>query len=53
MQNCMELDMKKCSDPKTMPFGVWGLKTGLGQFRPKAFSKGLIKPLVESPSSNF
>ena len=32
---------------------VWGLKTNLGQFGPKAFDRGLIKPLVENPSSNF
>ena len=48
MQNFMELDMKKFSDPKALTFGVWGLKTSLGQFWPKAFSKGLIKALVEN-----
>ena len=45
--------MKKFTDPKTLTFGVWGLKTNLGQFGPKAFDRGLIKPLVENPSSNF
>ena len=45
MQNVMELDLKKFSDPKTLTFGVWGLKTSLGKFGPKAFGKGLIKPV--------
>ena len=40
----MELDMKTFSDPKTLTFVVWGLKTSLGQFGPKAFGKGVIKP---------
>ena len=26
----MELDMKKFSDPKSLTFGVWSLKTTLG-----------------------
>ena len=43
MQNFMELDMKKMSDPKALAFGVWGLKTRLGQFGVKAFGKGLIR----------
>ena len=33
--------------------GSLGLKTSLGQFRPKGFGKGLIKPLVENPNTNF
>ena len=49
----MELDMKKISDLKALAFEVWDLKTSLGQFGPKAFSKGLIKPLDENPSFNF
>ena len=49
----MELDMKKSTDPKTLTFGVWSLKTSLGQFGPKAFGRGLIKPLVKNPGSNF
>ena len=49
----MELDLKKISDPKSLTLVVWDLKTSLGQFSPKGFDKGLIKPLVESPSSNF
>ena len=53
MQNFMELDLKKFSDPKALTIGVWGLKTSLGQFGHKAFGKGLIKALVENPSSNF
>ena len=53
MQNLMELEMKKCSDPKALTFGIWGLKTSLGQFGSKAFGKGLIKSLVENPGSNF
>ena len=53
MQNFMELDMKKNSDTKALTFGIWGLKPNLGQFGPKTFGKGLIKPLVKNPSSNF
>ena len=53
MQNFMEFGMKKLSDPKAQTFGVWGLKTSLGQFGHKAFGEGLIKALVENPSSNF
>ena len=51
----MELDMKNSTDPKTLTFGVWSLKTSLGQFGPKAFGRGLIKPLVknQNPGSNF
>ena len=53
MPNFMELDMKKFSDPKALTFGVWGLKTSLEQFGPKAFGKGFIKALVKNPGSNF
>ena len=53
MQNFMELDMKKISDPKTLTFGAWGLKPNLGQFGPKTFGKGLTKPLIVNPSSSF
>ena len=53
MQNVMELDMKKISDPKALTFSIWGLKTSLGRFGPKDFPKGFIKPLVENPSFNF
>ena len=53
MQNFIELDMKKFTDPKTLTFGVWDLKTSLVQFGPKAFGRGLIKPLVKNPGSNF
>ena len=53
MQNFMELDMKEISHPKALTFGIWHLKTSLGQFGPKPFGKGLIKPLVKNPSSNF
>ena len=48
----MELDMKHFSDSKTLTFVVWGLKSSLGEFGPKAFGKGLIKPLVKNPSSS-
>ena len=41
-----ELDMKQFSDPKALTFGVWGLKTSLGQSGPKAFGRGLIKALA-------
>ena len=53
MQHFMEVHMKKFLDLKTLKFGVWGLKTSLGQFWPKAFGKVLIKPLVQNPSCNF
>ena len=49
----MEIDMKKPLENKAMTFRVWGLKTSLGQFGPKSFGKGLIKPLVQNSSSNF
>ena len=35
MQNILELDMKKISDPRALTFGVWGLKTSLGQLGSK------------------
>ena len=50
MQNIIELEMKKAM---AMAFGVWGLKTSLGQLGPKLFDKGFIKPQVKKPSSNF
>ena len=53
IQNFMKLDLKKCSDPKALTFGVWGLKTNFGQFGPKAFGKELFKALVQKPGSNF
>ena len=49
----MELDMKKFSDLKALTFEVGGLWTSLGQFGPKTFCKGFIKPLDENPSFNF
>ena len=53
MQNFMELDKKIFSNPKTLTWGVWSWETSLGQFGPKGFGKGLIKPLVENPNTNF
>ena len=53
MQNFMDLDMEKISDPKALTFPVWGLKTSLWQFGPKALCNGLIRPLDEKPSFNF
>ena len=55
MQNFMKFDMEKFTDSKTLTFGVWGLKTSLGQFGPKAFGRGLIKPLFKNQNigSNF
>ena len=53
IQNFMELDMKKFTYPKTLTFGVWDLKTSLEQFGHKVFGRGLIKPLVKNPGSNF
>ena len=45
MQNFIELDMKKNSDPRALKFRVWGVQTSLGQFGPKVLCNGLIKPL--------
>ena len=45
--------LRKFTDPKTLAFRVWGLKTSLGQFGSKAFGRGLTKPLVKNPVSNF
>ena len=53
MQNFMDLDMEKISDPKALTFQVRGLITSLWQFGPKALCNGLIKPLDENPSFNF
>ena len=33
----MEFGIKKLTDLKTLTFVVWGLKTSLGHFGPKAF----------------
>ena len=53
MQNFMELDMKRFTDPKPLTFEVWDLKTSLQQFGHKAFGRGLIKQLVKNAGSNF
>ena len=53
MQNFIELDMKKNSDPRALKFRVWGVQTSLGQFGPKVLCNGLIKPLDENLSFNF
>ena len=53
MQNFMKLDTEKFTDLKTLTFGAWSLKTSLEQFGPKAFGRGLIKPLVKNTVSNF
>ena len=53
MQNFVDLDMEKNSDPKALTFEVWGLKTSLWQFGPKALCNGFIKPLHENPSFSF
>ena len=42
MQHFIPFDMKIFSDPKTLTFGIWNLKTSLGQFGSKASGKGLI-----------
>ena len=39
MQTFMELDMKIFLDSKAVTFGVWGLKTNLGQLGPRRHSK--------------
>ena len=53
MQNFMELDMKKFTDPKTLAFGVWNLKASLEHFEHKPFGRELIKPEVKNLGSNF
>ena len=53
MQNFMELDLKKFSDPKALDIEVQDLKTSLGKFDPKAFDKGLIKPFVKNSTISF
>ena len=45
--------MKIFSDPKALTFGVWSVKTSLGQYGPKAFGKAFGKALFKNPSSNF
>ena len=45
----MNLNMNKFTDPKILIFGVWGLKTRLEQFEPKAFGRWLMKPLAKNP----
>ena len=45
VQNFIELDMKKFSDLKALIFGVWGLKTSLGQFGPKLGRSAKIETL--------
>ena len=45
MQNFMELDMRKNSDPKALTFGVWDLKPNLGQFKNQnLWQRTFIKP---------
>ena len=39
MQTFLELAMKTFADLKVLAFGVWGLKTSLGQFGPEGFGK--------------
>ena len=56
IENVMDLDMKKFSDPRVLKFGIWGQKTSLGQFgdrKPLTKIKGLIKALVQNHGSNF
>ena len=53
MQNFIELDMEKISDPRALKFRVWGIQTSLGQSGPKVLCNGLIKPLDENLNFNF
>ena len=47
----MKKKKKKNKYPKPLTFGVWDIKTNLGKFGPKAFSKRLIiMLLVENPT---
>ena len=48
MQNFMELDMRKNSDPKALTFGVWDLKPNLGQFK-NLWQRTFIKPFSREP----
>ena len=57
MGSCLwSFDVGKSAKINTLTintFQIPNLKPNLGQFGPKTFGKGLIKPLVENPSSNF
>ena len=53
VQNFMELDVKKNSDPKALTFGIWDLKTSLGQFGPKAFGKGEFSRIMRSIQQHY
>ena len=49
MQNFIELDMKKFTDPKTLIFGVWGLKTSLVQNWPKSLWERTYQAISQEP----
>ena len=56
VKNDLKFENKSLFDPtfpKALTFGVWDLKTSLGEFGPKAFGKGLVKTLVQNPGSKF
>ena len=53
MQNSMELDIKKLSDPKALTLGVWDLKTSLWQFGHKAFGKRTYQGISREPYLQF
>ena len=54
MQNVIERDMKRFPDPKALTFGVWGLKTNLEPFEPKALGKELkILTLIYTSRTSF
>ena len=42
MKNFTDFKMKKSFDPKTVKFGVWGLKISFGQFGPKRPKKSKV-----------
>ena len=42
MKNFTDFKMRKSFDPKTVKFGVWGLKISFGQFGPKRLKKSKV-----------
>ena len=54
MQNFyMELDMKKSSDPKTLVFVSWALKTSLGQFGPQSLQQRTYQAKLRTEAPIF
>ena len=54
IQTFMELDVRKFLNSKAVKFGVWGLKTSLGQLGPKRVSSrksGTLTPIFVNRTS--